>query len=115
MPGKRFRLLELMDFPRMCQSSRQAAGDSFLGMAPCGPLYSLQRVSRRQDLDWSQPFGIGEPIRDPPYSAGKIKSELITVIESWLKPLAYMLFPTADHTAAVILSIFPLENCRPGH
>jgi hypothetical protein len=36
-----------MDFPRMCQSSRQAAGDSFLGMAPCGPLYSRVKSLRR--------------------------------------------------------------------
>ena len=31
----------------MCQSSRQFAGDSFLGMAPCGPLYSRGKSLRR--------------------------------------------------------------------
>jgi len=31
----------------MPQGSRQAAGDSFLGMAPCGPLYSRGKSLRR--------------------------------------------------------------------
>ncbi len=34
----------------------------------------------RQGLDRSRPFRIGEPMRYPPYSAGKIKSELIQVM-----------------------------------
>ena len=48
-------------------------------MAPCGPLYSLQRVYRRQDLDWLRAFGIGEPLGYPPYMASNIKSELLHI------------------------------------
>ena len=48
-------------------------------MAPCGPLYSLQRLCRRKDLDWSRALGIGDPVGYPPHWASKIKSELLHI------------------------------------
>ncbi len=56
-------------------------GIPFAGMAPCGPLYSLQRVCRRQGLGRSRAFRIGEPMRYSPYRARKMKSELLHVSE----------------------------------
>jgi len=38
------------DLPGMCQISRLATRDSFLGMAPCGPLYSQGKESLASSL-----------------------------------------------------------------
>jgi len=61
----------------VCQAFGLVCGRRYSGMAPCGPLYSLRSVCRRQGLHRSRPFGIGEPVRYPPYSACKIKSEVL--------------------------------------
>ena len=45
--GRYFRLVELLAAAGMRRDSQQAAGDSFLGMAPCGPLYSRGKSLRR--------------------------------------------------------------------
>jgi hypothetical protein len=61
----------------VCQAFGLVCGIRCSGMAPCGPLYSLRSVCHRQGLDTSRPFRIGEPMHYPPYSAGRIKSELL--------------------------------------
>jgi len=48
---------------------------SAAGMAPCGPLYSLQRICRRKDLGRSRLFGIAKPLSYEPNRACKITSE----------------------------------------
>ena len=63
----------------VCRAFGLVCGIRCSGMAPCGPLYSLRSVCHRQDLDRSRPFRIGEPIRYPPYSTGKYKSELLQI------------------------------------
>jgi hypothetical protein len=60
-----------------CQLFGLFCGLRFAGMAPCGPLYSLQSVGRRKGLDTSRAFGIGEPVRYPSRRARMIKSELL--------------------------------------
>jgi hypothetical protein len=61
----------------VCQAFGLVCGIRFAGMAPCGPLYSLRSVCRKQDLARSRPFGVGEPMRHSPYRACKIKSEFL--------------------------------------
>jgi len=51
-------------------------------MAPCGPLYSLRSVCRRQGLARSRSFGVvDEPMRNSPYKLCKIKSELLQGVD----------------------------------
>ncbi len=61
----------------LCQAFGLVCGIRFAGMASCGPLYSLQRVCRRQGLGRSRAFRIGEPRECPSYSSCKRKSELL--------------------------------------
>jgi len=63
-----------------CQAFGLVCGIRFAGMAPCGPLYSLRSVCRRQDLDGSRQFVIGEAMRYSPNSAVKIRSELLRFV-----------------------------------
>jgi len=60
-----------------CQVFGLICGIRCSGMAPCGPLYSLRSVCRRQGLARSRLFGVGEPMRNSPYKPCKIKSELL--------------------------------------
>ena len=66
----------------VCQAFGLFCGIPFAGMAPCGPLYSLQRVYRRKGLDWSRPFGIGETMRYSSYGVCKFKSEVLHISSS---------------------------------
>ena len=65
----------------VCQMFGLVCGIPFAGTAPCGPLYSQQRVSRRRGLDWSRLFGFGERKFCPSHGAGKIKTEILRIID----------------------------------